>query len=55
MISRKNIKGKLGPRAITKKNPYLKPDGGIDLIERFPGIDFIPYEKRRLKNQKRDD
>jgi len=38
-----------------KKNPFLNAKGGLDLIEKFPGIDFIPYEKRRIKNQKRDD
>jgi len=26
------------------KNPYLRPDGGIDLIDRFP-----VYRKKRLK------
>ena len=35
-----------------KKNPYLKPDGGLDLIEKFPGIDFDIYEEERVKKQK---
>jgi len=35
-----------------KKNPYLKPDGGIELIEKFPGIDFMVYEEERIKKQK---
>lgn len=35
------------------KNPYLKPGGGIDLIEKFPGIDFIPYERKRKRKIKR--
>jgi len=35
-----------------KKNPYLKPDGGLDLIEKFPGIDFNIYEEERIKKQK---
>jgi len=39
-------KDKLGPRVMTKKNPYLKPDGSFDLIEKFPGIDYMPYEKK---------
>jgi len=34
------------------KNPYLKPDGGLDLIEKFPGIDFNIYEEERIKKQK---
>ena len=52
MIKKKNKKpGAPG----LNKNPFLNPGGGIDLVEKFPGIDFIPYEKRRIKNQKRDD
>ncbi|GAH83808.1 unnamed protein product [marine sediment metagenome] len=35
-----------------KKNPYLKPDGSFDLIEKFPGIDFNIYEEERIKKQK---
>jgi len=35
------------------KNPFLKPDGGFDLIEKFPGIDFNIYEEERIKKQKR--
>lgn len=34
------------------KNPFLKPDGGLDLIEKFPGIDFMVYEEKRIKKQK---
>lgn len=34
------------------KNPYLKPNGGFDLIEKFPGIDFDIYEEERIKKQK---
>ena len=34
------------------KNPFLKPSGGFDLIERFPGIDFMIYEEERIKKQK---
>jgi len=54
MIKKKEIKKKPADPSL-KKNPFLNPDGGLDLIEKFPGIDFIPYEKRRIKNQKRDD
>jgi len=35
-----------------KKNPFLNPDGSFNLIERFPGIDFMIYEKERIKKQK---
>ena len=34
------------------KNPFLKPDGSLDLIEKFPGIDFMIYEEERIKRQK---
>ena len=34
------------------KNPFLKPDGSLDLIEKFPGIDFMIYEEERIKKQK---
>jgi len=34
------------------KNPFLNPDGGLDLIERFPGIDYMPYEKKIKKSNK---
>ena len=35
-----------------KKNNYLKSRGGLDLVDKFPGIDFMPYEKERLRRQK---
>jgi len=38
-------KDKLGAPGKTK-NPYLNPDGSFDLIEKFPGIDYMPYEKK---------
>ncbi|MBA7541852.1 hypothetical protein ES705_34168 [subsurface metagenome] len=34
------------------KNPFLKPDGSLDLIEEFPGIDYMPYEKEKIKKNK---
>jgi len=52
MTKKKQIRNKLGAPSL-KKNPFLKPDGGLDLIEKFPGIDFIPYEKRRIKKSKK--
>ena len=51
MIKKK--KGKLGTRAITKKkNPFLNPKGGLDLVEKFPGIDFIKYRDKKVKKLK---
>jgi len=35
-----------------KKNNYLNSRGGLDLVDKFPGIDFMPYEKERLRRQK---
>ena len=35
-----------------KKNPFLNPDGSFNLIERFPGIDFMVYEKESIRKQK---
>ena len=51
MINKKNIK--LGARVVINKNPYLNPDGGIDLVEKFPGIDFLIYEKKKIKKLRR--
>jgi len=31
-----------------KKNPFLNPDGGIDLIEKFPD-----YESKKKRKKKR--
>ena len=54
MIRKKRIKGKLGPRALLKKNknPFKNPDGSFDLINKFPGIDFMNYEEERTKDKK---
>lgn len=35
-----------------KKNPFLNTDGTFNLVEKFPGIDFIIYEEERIKKQK---
>ena len=35
-----------------KKNNYLNSRGGLDLVDKFPGIDFMIYEKERLRRQK---
>jgi len=35
-----------------KKNNNLNSRGGLDLVDKFPGIDFMPYEKERLRRQK---
>lgn len=31
-----------------KKNNYLDSRGGLHVIDKFPGIDFMPYEKERI-------
>jgi len=41
MTKKKEIKSR-------KKNPYLKPNGSFDLIEKFPG-----YKKEKLKKTKK--
>ena len=47
------IKKKREPRDPSyKKNNYLNSRGGLDLVDKFPGIDFMPYEKERLRRQK---
>ena len=54
MTKKKEIKNKLGaPGLLKKNNPYLKPDGGVDLIDKFPGIDYMPYEKKKIIKRKR--
>jgi len=56
MIKKEKTKIKLGSRALKKKkNPFLNRNGGFDLIDKFPGIDFMIYEKERIKKQKRGD
>jgi len=47
MTKIKKIKGKLGPRTM-KKNPFLKNNGGLDLIEKFP-----EYGSRRKREKRR--
>jgi len=34
------------------KNLFLNAKGGFDLDERFPGIDYMPYEKKIRKSNK---
>lgn len=48
MIKGKRINKKPGTPINDKKNknPYLKPDGGIDLIDRFPS-----YERKGKKGR----
>ncbi|MBA7496902.1 hypothetical protein ES702_07511 [subsurface metagenome] len=52
MAKIKKINNKLGAPGLNK-NPFLNPDGGIDLIEKFPGIDFMPYESKKKGKIKR--
>lgn len=47
------IKKKKEPRDPSYgKNNYLNPRGGLNMVDKFPGIDFMPYEKERLRRQK---
>ena len=39
-------------KKIKEKNPYLKPDGSIDMIDKYPGIDYISNEM--LKDLKKE-
>ncbi|GAI83673.1 unnamed protein product, partial [marine sediment metagenome] len=41
----KKINSKLGAPSDKKKNPFLKPGGGIDLIEKFPVYENKKPEK----------
>lgn len=50
MAKIKRIDNKSGARPV--KNKYLKFNGSFDLVEKFPGIDYIPYEKKKIKKSK---
>jgi hypothetical protein len=49
MINKKNIK--LGAPSM-KRNSFLNAKGGLDLIEKFVGVDYLPYEKKKIKKSK---
>jgi len=49
MIRKKETKGKPGAPSDNDKNPFLNAKGGLDLIEKFPGIDYMPYVKKQIK------
>lgn len=53
MSRKKEIKGKLGPRVMKKKNPFLNPDGGIDLIDKFPGTDYLKYSIKKGREKRK--
>jgi len=36
-----------------KRNPFLKKNGSLNLVEKFVGIDYMPYERRIKKSKKR--
>jgi len=46
MIKKKRINNK--PGNLGYKNPFLKPGGGFDLIEKFPA-----YEKKKIVKKRR--
>lgn len=49
MAKIKKINNKLGaPSDKRNKNPFLNPDGGFDLIEKFPS-----YESKKKRKKKR--
>jgi len=48
MTKIKKINSKLGAPSDKKKNPFLKPNGGFDLIEKFPS-----YKSKRKQKIKR--
>ena len=50
MAKIKKINNKLGVPGKDKKNknPFLKPDGGFDLIEKFP-----VYESKKKRKKRR--
>lgn len=55
MIRKKTNQGQTrGPSKDKKnKNPFLNSKGGINLIENFVGIDFMPYESKKKRKDKR--
>ena len=36
-------------KADKKKDPYLKPDGSLEIVDEFIGIDYLPYEEKPNK------
>jgi len=49
MTKKKQIRGEPGDPGYKKnKNPFLKPGGGFDLIEKFPA-----YEKKKIVKKRR--
>jgi hypothetical protein len=54
MIRKKQIKNRLGAPS-DRRNSFLNVKGGFDLVEKFVGVDFLPYEKKKIKksNKKR--
>ena len=54
MIRKKEINNKPGTLGKKKKkNPYLKPDGSIELIDEFPGTDYLEYSIRKGKGKRK--
>ncbi|MBA7586593.1 hypothetical protein ES708_28595 [subsurface metagenome] len=52
MAKTKKIRNKLRAPGRTK-NPYLESNNGFNLVEKFPGIDFMIYEKEKTKKRKK--
>lgn len=53
MTKKKDIKSKPRGPGSDDKNPFLNVKGGLDLDEEFPGIDYMLYERKRLKKAKK--
>lgn len=54
MIRKKEINNKPGTLGKKKKkNPYLKPDGSIELIDEFPGTDYLKYSIKKGKGKRK--
>jgi len=51
-MRKKKINDKIGPTGSDDKNPFLNVKGGLDLDEKFPGIDYMPYKRKRSKKAK---
>jgi len=55
-MKKKKINSRLGTPSESKKkkkNQYTKSDGGIDLIEKFPGIDYLKYSIKKGKGKRK--
>jgi len=53
VLNRRIKKSNAKPGALGKtKNPYLGSNGGFNLVEKFVGIDYMPYESKKTRKRK---